>query len=254
MSSTGYDVRETDPFAEKMSTVLHLRQISPFANRIKLMWNEMRPSVIDSFPVAQSSQNSIDDTLAEIDEKYVSDAYHSLSIEGYKMTEDLINQVRSGDWDPKGDEDNMKTKNALAARGYWMCFQKVRQGIAEVLRGEDPGEVADKRHGEWYRELFSPSVSAGILKPSDLAGYRNAQVYISGSMHTPPGKESVRDAMPVLFELLSQEENAAVRAILGHLIFVYTHPYMDGNGRIARFLMNLMLASGGYSWLIIRRK
>ena len=202
MSSTGYDVRETDPFAE-------------------------------------------------IDEKYVSDAYHSLSIEDYKVTDDLINKVRSGAWDPKGDEDNMKPKNALAARGYWMCFQKVKQGVAEVFRGEDPGEVADKRHEEWYRELFSASVSAGILKPSDLAGYRNAQVYISGSMHTPPSKESVRDAMPVLFELLSQEENAAVRAILEHLIFVYIHPYMDGNGRIARFLMNLMLASGGYSWLII---
>jgi len=29
------------------------------------------------------------------------------------------------------------------------------------------------------------------------------------------------------------------------------HPYMDGNGRIARFLMNAMLASGGYPWTII---
>ncbi len=251
MISTGYDVRETDPFTEKMNTVLPLRQISPFANRIKLMWNEMRPSVIGSFPVVENSQNSIDDTLAKIDEKYVSDAYHSLSIEGYKVTKDLINKVRSGDWDSKGDEDDKKTKNALAARGYWMCFQKVKEGVDEVLRGENPGDVADKRHGEWYRELFSPSVSAGILKPSDLAGYRNAQVFISGSMHTPPSKESVRDAMPVLFELLTLEENAAVRVILGHFIFVYIHPYMDGNGRLARFLMNLMLVSGGYPWLII---
>jgi len=30
------------------------------------------------------------------------------------------------------------------------------------------------------------------------------------------------------------------------------HPYMDGNGRMARFLMNAMLASGGYSWAAIR--
>ena len=34
-------------------------------------------------------------------------------------------------------------------------------------------------------------------------------------------------------------------------MFVYIHPYMDGNGRIARFLMNIMLASGGYSWIVI---
>ncbi|MBK7960751.1 MAG: Fic family protein [Bdellovibrionales bacterium] len=39
---------------------------------------------------------------------------------------------------------------------------------------------------------------------------------------------------------------------MGHFIFVYVHPYMDGNGRIGRFLMNLMFISGGYSWTVIR--
>jgi len=251
MISAGYDVRETDPYADKIISKFSIREVSPFANRIKLMWIQMRTSVIENFPAATSSISSIEELLNKVDEKYVSDAYNSLSIEGYQVTEEIINKVKTGDWDPKENEDDLKTKNAFAARGYWQCFQKVKEGIAEVLNGENPGAVADAKHGEWYRELFSPSVAAGILKPSDLAGYRNAQVFISGSMHTPPNKESVRDAMPVLFELLTQEENAAVRAVLGHFIFVYIHPYMDGNGRIARFLMNLMFSSGGYSWLII---
>ena len=43
-----------------------------------------------------------------------------------------------------------------------------------------------------------------------------------------------------------------VRGILGHFMFVYIHPYMDGNGRIGRFVMNFMLAVGGYPWTIIR--
>jgi Fic family protein len=38
-----------------------------------------------------------------------------------------------------------------------------------------------------------------------------------------------------------------VRAALGHFLFVYIHPYMDGNGRLARFLMNLMLVDAGYA-------
>jgi hypothetical protein len=38
---------------------------------------------------------------------------------------------------------------------------------------------------------------------------------------------------------------AGVRVVLGHFIFVYIHPYMDGNGRMGRFLMNVMLAGGG---------
>jgi fido (protein-threonine AMPylation protein) len=43
----------------------------------------------------------------------------------------------------------------------------------------------------------------------------------------------------------------AVRAVLGHFVFVFIHPYMDGNGRIGRFLMNAMLAAGGYAWTVI---
>jgi len=42
-----------------------------------------------------------------------------------------------------------------------------------------------------------------------------------------------------------------VRVVLGHFLLVYIHPYMDGNGRIGRFLMNVMLASGGYPWTVI---
>jgi Fic family protein len=34
-------------------------------------------------------------------------------------------------------------------------------------------------------------------------------------------------------------------------VLVYIHPYIDGNGRIGRFLMNAMLASGGYRWTVV---
>ena len=68
---------------------------------------------------------------------------------------------------------------------------------------------------------------------------------------SPPNPNAVRDAMPILFDLLKVEDEAGVRAVLGHFIFVFIHPYMDGNGRIGRFLFNTMLASGGYSWTVV---
>jgi Fic family protein len=55
-----------------------------------------------------------------------------------------------------------------------------------------------------------------------------------------------------LFDLLEKETEPAVRAVLGHWLFGYIHPYPDGNGRMARFLMNTMLASGGYPWTVVR--
>ena len=116
---------------------------------------------------------------------------------------------------------------------------------------ENSGEVVEDDHSTWYRQMWMPFVTAGILKPSDLIGYRRSQVYIRGSKHIPLNPEAVSDAMSVLFELLKSETDARVRAVLGHFIFVFIHPYMDGNGRMARFLLNTMLASGGYAWTIV---
>ena len=42
-----------------------------------------------------------------------------------------------------------------------------------------------------------------------------------------------------------------MRAILGHFFFVHIHPYADGNGRTARFIMNVSLITSGYKWKVI---
>src|SRR5437879_9508428 len=58
--------------------------------------------------------------------------------------------------------------------------------------------------------------------------------------------------MPAFFDLMKDEQSPAVRAVLGHFAFVFIHPYMDGNGRIARFLMNAVLCAAGFPWTVIR--
>lgn len=64
-------------------------------------------------------------------------------------------------------------------------------------------------------------------------------------------RDVVRDAKPAFSDLLREEEQPAVRAVVRHFVFVYNHPEMDGNGRMARFLMNVMMAGGGYPWTVI---
>ena len=139
----------------------------------------------------------------------------------------------------------------MAAKGYWDAFQEVKKAVLAVLEGNNPGDLLEQAHSDWYLALFGPGVAAGIVRQADLAGYRSGPVYIRQSMHIPPGREAVREMMPALFDLLAEEENAAVRVVLGHFIFVYIHPYFDGNGRMGRFIMNLMMASGGYPWTIV---
>jgi hypothetical protein len=251
MRAAGYDVRENDPFEAQAPVILSPRERSPYVNRMRLLWQAMREPIIESFPAAPGLPKSATAYLKHVEEVYVTDAYHSLSIEGYRVNPELIERVRRGNWNPDNDEQDREHRNALAARGYWQAFQSVKESISRVLQNENPGSVVDEDHGAWYREMFAPSVTAGLLRPADLAGYRNGPVYIRRSMHVPPGREAVRDLMPAFFELLKEEPEPSVRVVLGHFIFVYIHPYMDGNGRMGRFLMNVMLASGGYPWTVV---
>ena len=251
MSAADYDVRENDPFADRPSMVISGRERSPYVNRIRLLWDKMRGPVMERFPPAPGVPRSVEGYLRGVDEAYVTDAYHSLSIEGYRVSRELIEKVRSGRWNPETGAGDRGQRNAMAARGYWLAHEDVKKSVRRVLKAENPGQVADEDHGGWYRELFAPSVTTALLKPADLAGYRNGQVYIRKSMHVPFNPAAVRDAMPAFFDLLRKETEPSVRVVLGHFIFVYIHPYMDGNGRIGRFLMNVMMASGGYPWTVV---
>jgi hypothetical protein len=251
MRVAGYSITENDPFEEKPSIIFSERELSPYVNRIRMNWAEMRGVVLKNFPQAPELRHNIDEYLKQVDDIYVTDAYHSLSIEGYRVSEALIERVRSGNWDPETNQKDKKYADGMAARGYWQAFQAVKNSLTRVLNENSAGIVVSQDHSIWYRELFAPSVSAGLIAASDLAGYRNQPVYIRKSMHVPARHEAVRDLMPAFFTLLKDEIEPAVRAVLGHFFFVYIHPYIDGNGRMGRFLMNVMLASGGYPWTVI---
>lgn len=252
MKAASHDVRESDPFAQVIRVANAGRIISPHVHRIRLKWAKMREEVIAHFPQAQPVTNDVDVYLKAMDDIYITDAYHSLSIEGYRVSRDLIEKVRSGTWNPEDNDKDRALKDVLAARGYWEAFQRVKESVRAVLEGKDAGEVVEADLSEWYRSLFAPSVTAGILKASQLAGYRGSPVYIRQSQHVPMSVEAVRDCMPVFFELLREEKNPIVRVVLGHFIFVFIHPFPDGNGRTARFMMNVMLAAAGRPWTVIK--
>ena len=252
MKRAGYDVREADPFEPEQAFGALSRAQAPIVGRLQSLWETMREPVIAAFPEASGLPKGTKAYLSFVDDIYQNDAYHSLSIEGYRVTPELIDQVRAGNRDPDNHDADRQSRDALAARGYWQAFRPVRAAVSEIISGGEAGALVRKAHRDWYRELFQPCVAAGLIAASALAGYRNDAVFLRGSRHVPPRWEAVRDAMPALFDLLETETEPSVRAVLGHWLFGYIHPYPDGNGRMARFVMNTMLASGGYPWTVIR--
>jgi len=159
--------------------------------------------------------------------------------------------VRENAFDPRIVAQDRDQRNALAARGYYDASFEVRNSIERILDGTPAAAVLRSDHHEWFRRIFDVAVQAGIHNASELAGYRGHQVYISNSDHIPLPTEAVVDVMECLFDLIAGEPHAAVQAVLGHFIFVFIYPYGDGNGRMARFLMNALFTAGGYPWTVV---
>ncbi|MGA3310271.1 MAG: Fic family protein [Xanthobacteraceae bacterium] len=252
MKAAGHDVRPADPFAEQQTFGSLQTGVPPIVGRLQSFWSQHREEVIAALPKAPGLPEDTAAYLKFVDEIYKSDAYHSLSIEGYRVTPELIERVRAGAWNPDAHDADRQNRDALAARGYWQAFQSVKKSIEKIIGGADAAVLVRGTFRDWYREMFQPCVAAGLIQAQALAGYRNHFVYLQGSRHVPPRWEVVPDAMDALFDLLEGEKEPSVRIVLGHWLFGYIHPYPDGNGRMARFLMNTMLASGGYPWTVIR--
>lgn len=91
------------------------------------------------------------------------------------------------------------------------------------------------------------------IEPS-AGSYRNVGVFISGSLHLPPTPLQVPAEMEKLFQWYYEEKDKLhpieLAAVFHHKL-VFIHPFIDGNGRTARLMMNLILFQAGYPFAII---
>jgi hypothetical protein len=253
LQAVGLKVQVSNPFEnESVLLKLPVRPLSPYSERLVLMWESMRSNIIDIFGDAPNTIKDSSRIMKEIEDRYKADAYNSLSIEGYKITEQLIDKVSHPSWMAEINKEDLGIRNTLAARGYYESHLRVTDSIRRILEEGHPGAIAQKDHTAWFMALFQPMVLAQLIEAQKLAGYRRKPIYIQSATHTPPPYQYLDDIIPTLFELLQREDHPAMRAVMGHFAFVFIHPFFDGNGRIARFLMNAMLVSGGYPWTTIR--
>ena len=100
------------------------------------------------------------------------------------------------------------------------------------------------------RELLSVHnlILRGII-PEDAGRYRKVQVMIKGSSHLPPQPFLVPKQMEDYFLWMEENKNKLHPVILAaemHERLVTIHPFIDGNGRTSRLIMNLILLQNGY--------
>ncbi len=96
-------------------------------------------------------------------------------------------------------------------------------------------------------------VTKGIL--SDAGKYRTTNVRITGAARTPPNYMKVPELMGTLLENVGRSrQNPVTTAALLHHGIASIHPFVDGNGRVARLLMNLHLMKHGYPPVVLRKE
>ena len=101
------------------------------------------------------------------------------------------------------------------------------------------------------------------FQDEEAGKYRAIKVGVSGSSYIPPLPESVPAQMEEFGKWLNRatipgdefaSQAGLLRAVVAHAWFVYIHPFIDGNGRTARLLMNLILMRFGYPVAIIAKE
>jgi len=109
---------------------------------------------------------------------------------------------------------------------------------------------------EWQIKNIHRLVLKGI-DDVNAGMYRKENVLISGANHIPPDYFLVQEQMSDLLRWYhgdGQKLHVIERAALLHVIFVKIHPFVDGNGRAARLLLNLELMKNGYPPIVIRKE
>jgi Fic family protein len=175
------------------------------------------------------------------------DAYHSTTMEGYHISREASDAIVRGEPLPGGPQDRETLQAAMAIQGYSIAFNEV------LARAQRKAPIDTDLILDLYEALFRPSVDAGITDSAALRGWRNSSVGLRGWRHVPPNPKKIADLIGGLERFAVRKDLSPTgRALLVHLEFVTIHPFMDGNGRLARLLMNYVLLSAGLPWVTIR--
>jgi|SRR5690625_1582539 len=178
-------------------------------------------------------------TLRTLQEKILLEwTYHSNAIEGNTLTLNETKVVLEGiTVGGKTLREHLEVINHQEAISY----------VEEIVKSQEP--LSERQIKNIHRLVLKgiDDVHAGV--------YRKEQVFISGAKHIPPVAVLIQEKMEEMMNWYRNEGsylNAIERGAMLHAIFVGIHPFIDGNGRTARLLLNLELMKDGYPPVIIK--
>ncbi len=179
-------------------------------------------------PLPDDEQNRLTETFA------IEYTYHSNAIEGNSLTLAETARVLQGQ-----TVENKPLKDHLEAVGHMDAYRYVLQQASEKAT---------------ISESIILEIHARLLldRPAAKGVFRHVPVHIVGACHEPPPPQLVPEQLGLLLADHTENQGHPIeRAALFHLRFEGIHPFVDGNGRTGRLLMNLDLLRQGYPPILI---
>jgi Fic family protein len=223
-----------EKFLELISTVMNNQfslkeyfEDSSNLNEILKQVEELK-KYLDSFrPLGEEQVSKLDRYF----EEYYT--YDSTSIEGNTLT--------------------LQETTLVLNKGITIGGKSMREHL-EVINHSEAIEYIKEivKKGEEFNKKVLLDIHYLILKSIDTSNsgkYRNLDVMISGSKHKPPTFLQVENLMNDYFKFYQDNKEGMNPILLSaymHEKLVTIHPFIDGNGRTSRLVMNLILLQNGY--------
>lgn len=153
----------------------------------------------------------------------------------------------------EGNTLTLRETDLVINEGLTVSGKSMREHLEAINHVEAIGyikQLVERNFAFNERELLT--VHNLILRgihPEDAGKYRKVQVMIKGIAHMPPQPYLVAKEMEDYFIWMDQHKNKLHPVVLAaemHERLVTIHPFIDGNGRTSRLIMNFILLQHGY--------
>ena len=176
-----------------------------------------------------------------MEETYYHHIYHTVAIEGNTLTLSEIRHI-------------IETRYAVPGKS--LLEQSEAIGVDAAMKYinttllSQAGAIAVTDILEIHRRVL------GYADPVEGGRLRTSQVFVGH--HIPPHPQDLQRHMEELVQWLNSDEALQLHpveyAALAHYKLVYVHPFVDGNGRTSRLLMNVVLMQARYPPITIRKE
>ena len=202
--------------------------------------------------IRKSISNKLQILLNEIDE-LKSKLEHFRQFDSFKITQALELEYTFESNRIEGNTLTLRETDLVINEGLTVSGKSMREHLEAINHKEaidyikylmDKNTVLNEREVLAIHNL----ILRGII-PEDAGKYRKVQVLIKGSSHIPPQPYLVAKEMEDYFIWYTENKSKMHPIVLAaemHERLVTIHPFIDGNGRTSRLVMNLILLQHGY--------